>query len=161
MEHFSRFVQPGFRRIASPTGLAGLRVSAYYGRRSQRLVVVLINTSASDTLTQRSRSRHPGTAQRRCTAQPSAGRPNASVTGSSGGEQRGDAPAAVGGNGGGGGSRATASRRTGRAFGRHTLSLVRALVLRGWPLPWTRVFCVQVPGCAPLGLTFGSLVWNH
>lgn len=51
LQHFSRFVQPGFQRIASPTGLADLRVSAYFDKRSKRLVVVLINTSASETLT--------------------------------------------------------------------------------------------------------------
>jgi O-glycosyl hydrolase len=52
LEHFSRFVQPGFQRIASPTGLADLLASAYYvEKRLRRLVVVLINTSASETLT--------------------------------------------------------------------------------------------------------------
>ncbi|MDR3717962.1 MAG: hypothetical protein P4K98_04120 [Bryobacteraceae bacterium] len=51
LQHFSRFVQPGYQRIASPTGLADLRVSAYHAEQPRRLVVVLINTSATDTLT--------------------------------------------------------------------------------------------------------------
>ena len=50
LQHFSRFVQPHFRRIASPTSMAELRVSAYYRDRPARLVVVLINTSAANTL---------------------------------------------------------------------------------------------------------------
>jgi len=51
VEHFSRFVQPGFQRFASPTGLADLRATAYYDRQGHRLVLVLINTSATNTLT--------------------------------------------------------------------------------------------------------------
>jgi O-glycosyl hydrolase len=51
MQHFSRFVQPGFRRIAATTGLAELRATAYYNPGERRLVFVLINTSAADTLT--------------------------------------------------------------------------------------------------------------
>ena len=51
LEHFSRFVQPGFRRIASPTGLAELRATAYYNAAERQLVYVLVNTSATDTLT--------------------------------------------------------------------------------------------------------------
>jgi len=51
VQHFSKYVQPGFQRMASLTGSAELRVTAYYERQSQRLVVVLINTSAADTVT--------------------------------------------------------------------------------------------------------------
>jgi glucuronoarabinoxylan endo-1,4-beta-xylanase len=50
IQHFSRFVQPGFQRIASITGLTQLRATAYYNFREHRLVFVLINTSATDTL---------------------------------------------------------------------------------------------------------------
>ena len=50
LQHFSRFVQPGFQRIASPTGLANLRATAYYSARDGRLVFVLINTSTTATL---------------------------------------------------------------------------------------------------------------
>ena len=50
LQHFSRFVQPGFQRIASMTGLDQLRVTAYYSRQERRLVLVLINTSGSGTL---------------------------------------------------------------------------------------------------------------
>jgi len=49
-QHFSRFVQPGFRRIASMTGLDELRVTAYYNPQERQLVLVLINTSSTDTL---------------------------------------------------------------------------------------------------------------
>jgi hypothetical protein len=51
VEHFSKYVQPGFQRIAALTGSTELRVTAYYNRQNQQLVLVLINTSASDTLT--------------------------------------------------------------------------------------------------------------
>ena len=51
MKHFSRFIQPGFRRIASFTGNAEMRVSAYFDEQEHRLVYVLINTSSTDTLT--------------------------------------------------------------------------------------------------------------
>ena len=50
LQHFSRFVQPGFQRIASMTGLDELRVTAYYSQQERRLVLVLINTSSTDTL---------------------------------------------------------------------------------------------------------------
>ena len=50
LQHFSRFVQPGFRRIASTTGLDELRATAYYSQQERRLVFVLINTSGTDTL---------------------------------------------------------------------------------------------------------------
>ena len=50
LEHFSRFVQPGFQRIASLTGLDELRATAYYSQQERRLVYVLINTSSTDTL---------------------------------------------------------------------------------------------------------------
>ena len=51
VEHFSKYVQPGFQRIGSPTGLAELRATAYYDWQGHRLVMVLVNTSAADTLT--------------------------------------------------------------------------------------------------------------
>jgi len=51
VEHFSKYVQPGFQRIASLTGSAELRVTGYYNGQSHRLVLVLVNTSAGDTLT--------------------------------------------------------------------------------------------------------------
>ena len=51
VEHFSRFVQPGFQRFAALTGLVDLRATAYYDRRQRRLVYVLVNTSATATLT--------------------------------------------------------------------------------------------------------------
>jgi glucuronoarabinoxylan endo-1,4-beta-xylanase len=50
LQHFSRFVQPGFQRIASMTGLDELRATAYYSAPEHQLVFVLINTSNTDTL---------------------------------------------------------------------------------------------------------------
>jgi glucuronoarabinoxylan endo-1,4-beta-xylanase len=49
LEHFSRFVQPGSRRITALTGSPDLRVSAYLNARDERLIYVLINTSSTAT----------------------------------------------------------------------------------------------------------------
>jgi glucuronoarabinoxylan endo-1,4-beta-xylanase len=51
LKHFSRFVQPGYRRVTALTGSAALRVSAYIDTQTENLVYVLINTSSTGTLT--------------------------------------------------------------------------------------------------------------
>jgi O-glycosyl hydrolase len=50
VQHFSKYVQPGFQRMAALTGLAELRATAYFDQKAGRLVFVLVNTSAVDTL---------------------------------------------------------------------------------------------------------------
>jgi O-glycosyl hydrolase len=50
VQHYSRFVQPGFQRMAALTGLGELRATAYFDQKAGRLVFVLVNTSSSDTL---------------------------------------------------------------------------------------------------------------
>ncbi len=47
MKHFSYFIQPGFRRVASSDNDNNVRTSAFLSPGNLRLVVVLINTNAS------------------------------------------------------------------------------------------------------------------
>lgn len=50
MEHFSRFVQPGFVRYTALTNRPELRVSAYSNAQTGRTVIVAINTSTTSTV---------------------------------------------------------------------------------------------------------------
>lgn len=51
MKHFSYFIHPGFRRFAMTADHPALRVSAFVGPDQNRFVAVLINTSATETVT--------------------------------------------------------------------------------------------------------------